>query len=177
MQHDDPTADRCLWLGTYDEDGEETLLLADLLADPEAPAGLADDDSVVVLRVAGRDLLREVWNFGALDVIARQLEGVGARLAAGQTALLRSAVMGQAKVPYVRWRPDGAGETEVTVFFVTAPELRFAFPDGAQGAALEAHVTDSWDTLERRPVATVATARLLADLPVALAEAHRYLAR
>ncbi len=169
------TAPRHIALGAYDTSGDRTVLLSDVLAGEVAPDAIEPGDAVIALWDGAQVYLREVWNFGDLEHITRQLALVRARLAAGQVALLRSTFLDELKVPFLHWAPDAAGHTAVTTFFVTETESNAIFPDGADSDTLYAHVAAAWEQLERRPVCVLPTSALVTDLDAALAEAQRFL--
>jgi hypothetical protein len=94
-----------LQLAIYTADGDRTLPLAEFLIDPHPPWRPSLDDATIMLWADERELLADNWNLGNLGVLTVELEQAGAALAAGASALIRSAVDDRADVPFVLFEP------------------------------------------------------------------------
>lgn len=169
-------ATRIFELGVYDETDDETVCVLELLASDASCAWYDDDSSVLIVRDGDVEQLREEWNLGPLSRVAEQLEHVQQRLDAGQSAILRSAVMDENVVPWVLFTP-AQDTTAVSVFFVTDPSLTRQFPDRPGADALYTHVLDADDRPEQQPRGAVRTERLLGDLVLSVCEAGVFLKR
>lgn len=172
MSNERPTFE----LGIYDQRGDNTLLLAPLLASGEDLSWYQDDDSVLVFRVGQKEHLREQWNFGQISRIVPQLEHVRGRLDDRRLGLLRSAVLDEHGPPLLRFEPTETGETIVSTFFVTDVALRFTFPDRPGGDGIYA-LFEGDATPKLKRVAKVDTISLVRDLARAVEAGNELLRR
>jgi hypothetical protein len=167
---------RTFELGVYDQSGEVTLRLVDLLADDDPCPWYDDLSSVLIVRDRGTEHLREWWNFGPLSRIAAQVTKAHQRLSRGRPAIIRSGFAHDLSVPWVLFEPGPYG-TAISDFTLMDPVLAWQFPDRRGAARLYAHICDEGGGLDRRLLATLPTKALVHDMKQSVREANTFLER